>query len=114
MPQWFISFPEFAEFSESSAPFRKNLNQSNLSLYLVLFINISVAQELFYVLILAVCIILADQCLMVHIILALVWLTTVIVVTPEEAPSPVRQMDSGVKDQLATVVWTLTSKVNIT
>ena len=24
MVQWFISFPEFAEFSESSAPFRKN------------------------------------------------------------------------------------------
>ena len=26
MLQWFISFPEFAEFSESSAPFRKNSN----------------------------------------------------------------------------------------
>ena len=26
MLQWFISFSEFTEFSESSAPFRKNSN----------------------------------------------------------------------------------------
>ena len=24
MPRWFISFPKFAEFNESSAPYRKN------------------------------------------------------------------------------------------
>ena len=28
MLQWFIRFPEFAEFTESSAPFRKNCNVS--------------------------------------------------------------------------------------
>ena len=80
----------------------------------LMFINISVVKELFYVLILVKWVELADQKVMVLILLALMWLTTVILVSPEKAPLPVSLMDSGVKNQLATVVWILTSKVNNT
>ena len=49
MLQWFISFSEFTEFSESSAPFRKNSN-SFLPLHSIILVTLKFHDTGFHIL----------------------------------------------------------------